>query len=558
MRKSLFFSLILGGGAALAGCAAEQAGVEASSADALQSITAEDLVQHIQTLSSDEFEGRGPSSPGEEKTIEYLKTQFEQLGLRPGNGDSYFQAVPLASIEADPSMSLSIEGGGGSSDFAYGGEFMAWTKRVTEQVGISGSEIVFVGYGVVAPEYGWNDYDGLDVSGKTVVMLVNDPGFATQDPDLFNGNTMTYYGRWTYKFEEAARQGAAAAFVVHETAPAGYPWEVVEGSWQGPQFDLEAADGNMSRVAVEGWLTLETARSVFEQAGLDYDALKAQAVEAGFEAVPMGLTATVTINNTIEHSTSNNVLGLLPGSERPDEYIIYTAHWDHLGRNPNLEGDQIYNGALDNATGTAGLLELAQAFALLDPAPQRSILFLAVTAEEQGLLGSKHYATNPVYPLQQTVANINMDGMNILGPMNDITVIGMGNSELDAYLAEAAETQNRVVRPDPEPEKGFYYRSDHFEFAKEGVPALYTDPGIDHVEHGEQWTRERRDEYTNQNYHKPSDEYSPDWDLQGGVDDLQLLFMVGHALANTSSFPNWKEGTEFKATRDAMMGASSR
>ena len=546
--------------AGLAACApGERVPDEAQMNAALGTITAPNLVEHIQVLASDEFEGRAPSSPGEELTIAYLSEQFGAMGLEPGNNGSWFQDVPLVSIAADPSMSLTIEGGGGggaSARYTYGEDFMAWTTRVVEESGLNDSELIFVGYGIVAPEYGWNDYEGLDVSGKTVVILVNDPGYTTEDPEMFNGHSMTYYGRWTYKYEEAARQGAAGALIVHETGPAGYGWGVVSGSWSGPQFDLVSADNNMSRIEVEGWFAHETAREVFAMAGLDLEDMKAAALSPEFEAIPMGLSASVDVRNVIERSNSKNVIALLRGTDRADEYIIYMAHWDHIGRDPSLEGDQIYNGALDNASGTAALLELAQAFASLETRPRRSILFVAVTAEEQGLLGSAHYGANPVYPLNKTVAGLNMDGINIYGPMKDIVVVGHGNSELDDYLAAAAQTQNRVLKPDPESEKGFYYRSDHFELAKQGVPALYIDTGTEHVEHGVEWVTEQKDHYTEANYHKPSDEYSPDWDLSGAVQDIQLYFMVGFALANEDDFPNWREGTEFRAIRDQMMAGS--
>ncbi len=547
-RNSVTFAALSGILVAAVGC-----GPVGPPDTALSSFSGEDLRGYIQVLASDSFEGRGPSSPGETKTINYLKSQFEQMGLEPGSGDSYFQDVPLVSITADPRITLTLRGGGRTSRFAYGNEFMAWTTRVVERSDITNSEMIFVGYGVVAPEYRWNDYEGLDVQGKTVVMLVNDPGFATEDSTLFNGRRMTYYGRWTYKFEEAARRGAAGAFVVHETEPAGYPWEVVSGGWSGPQFDLVAEDNNMSRVPIEGWFTLETARHIFAQAGLDYDSVKTVAAMRGFAPITMNLTASVGVRNTIARSLSRNVLAVLPGTDRADEYVVYMAHWDHLGRDASLEGDQIFNGARDNASGTAGLLELAQAFARLENRPRRSVLFLAVTAEEQGLLGSAYYAANPVYPLPKTVAAINMDEANIWGPMRDITVIGYGNSELDDYLARAARAQDRVLRPDPEPEKGRYYRSDHFEFAKAGVPALYAKAGIDHVEHGAEWALAQLDRYTNERYHKPSDELDPNWDLTGTVADLRLLFRVGYRLANEATFPNWREGTEFKAIRDSMM-----
>jgi Zn-dependent M28 family amino/carboxypeptidase len=532
-------------------------GQERAQEQALDAITTAGLAAHIQALAHDSMEGRAPASPGEEKTVRYLEQQFRALGIAPGNGDRYTQDVPLVAVTADPAARLRIDGRRGSRALRYRDDFVAWTKRMVDSVEVSGSDLVFVGYGIVAPEYGWNDYQGLDVRGKTVVMLVNDPGFATQDTALFRGNTMTYYGRWTYKYEEAARQGAEAAFIVHQTAPAAYPWEVVTGSWSGEQFGLEAAEGNMSRVKVEGWLTERAAREVFAGAGLDFDALALEATQRGSRARPLNARASIAIRNTIRRSVSRNVVGLLRGSARPDEYVIYMAHWDHFGRDGAREGDQIFNGAFDNATGTAGLLEVAKAFAALREPPERSVVFLAVTAEEQGLLGSKHYAINPVYPLNRTVAAINMDGLNVDGPMRDITIVGYGNSALDDYLAMAAETQGRRVRPDPEPEKGFYYRSDHFEFAKRGVPALYPDAGIDHVEHGEEWTMQRRADYTANRYHKLSDEYDPGWDLRGAVDDLRLFFLAGYRLATEPAWPNWRPGTEFRATRDAMMGGGS-
>jgi Zn-dependent M28 family amino/carboxypeptidase len=521
---------------------------------ALETISADQLTEHVKVLSSDEFEGRFPGTAGEEKTLAYLQEQFQKLGWEPGNGDSWLQEVSLVSITADPAMSMTVSGEGASETYVYGDDVMAWTKRVVDGVGVMNSELVFVGYGSVAPEYGWDDYGDLEYAGKTVVILVNDPGFATEDPELFNGLSMTYYGRWTYKYEEAARQGAAAAIVVHETEPAAYGWDVVRGSWSGPQLDMVSEDDNMSRVEVEGWVTVDVAREIFGMAGLDYDELKAQAARPGFEPLPMGVRASMSIDNTIERSTSHNFVALLPGTDRADEYVMYMGHWDHLGYDPGLEGDGIYNGALDNATGTAGLIELAEAYASLETRPSRSILIMATTAEEQGLLGSAAYASNPIYAPEKTAAAINIDGLNIYGPMKDIVVVGYGNSELDDYLAVAAETQDRYLVPDPEAEKGYFYRSDHFPLAKGGIPALYTDTGDEHLEFGAEYTRQKKDEYTAQNYHKPSDEYSEDWDLRGAVDDVRLFFMVGYMIANESTFPKWKEGTEFKAKRDAMMG----
>ncbi|MGD2217668.1 MAG: M28 family metallopeptidase [Gemmatimonadales bacterium] len=558
MNGTIWNKLVTAGSAlliAVGACAPAEVIDEAAGA-AMATITTDDIVNHVLVLSSDEYEGRFPGTPGERKTLEYLQAEAERIGLQPGADDGWFQEVQLVSITADPGMTLSFSGPDAMNEYVYGTEFMAWTTRVVEQVDLDDSELVFVGYGTVAPEYGWNDYEGIDVSGKTVVMLVNDPGFATGDSALFNGRSMTYYGRWTYKYEEAARQGAAAALIIHETEPAAYGWATVEGSWSGPQLNMVSEDDNMGRVKVEGWLQLEVAREVFSMAGLDLDELSQQAMQHDFEPRPMGVSASTAIRNTIERSTSHNVLGILPGGERPDEYVIYMGHWDHLGMNPNLEGDQIFNGAYDNATGTAGILELAEAFVSLETRPKRSIVFWWTTAEEQGLLGSAYYAANPVYPLAQTVAAINIDGLNIYGPMHDIEVIGYGNSELDEYLVEAAAMQDRVVKPDAKPQNGYFYRSDHFPLAKVGVPALYTHIGNDHVEHGEEWTRQRKDEYTANDYHQPSDEYSEDWDLAGAVDDLHLFFLLGYKLANESTFPSWNEGTEFKAIRDSMMGGT--
>jgi len=528
---------------------------EQSLTSALESITAEELSKDVEILSSDEFEGRAPASKGEEKTVNFLKEEFQKVGLKPGNGESFFQEVPMVEITADPAVRLEIKGDKKSTRFIYGDEFVACTLRVVEEVSLVDSEMIFVGYGIVAPEYDWNDYEGLDVRGKTVVILVNDPGFATEDPELFNGRAMTYYGRWTYKYEEAALQGAEGALIIHETEPAAYPWGVVKNGWTGPQFNLISEDNNLSRCAVEGWLHLETARRVFKSAGLNYDEIKTTAVKRDFTAIPLGLKASMSLKNRIRQQKSKNVIALLPGSERADEYIFYMAHWDHFGKDPTLEGDQIFNGALDNATGTVALIELAEAFKQLESPPLRSIVFLAVTAEEQGLLGSKYYATHPIYPPTKTVAAINMDALNIWGKMKDVTVIGYGNSELDHYVETAASEQGRRVRPDPKPERGSFYRSDHFSFAKEGIPALYTSGGVDHVEHGEEWGLAKRDKYIAENYHKPSDEFDPNWDFSGMIEDLRLLFKVGYMLSMESTFPNWEEGSEFKAKRDADMEA---
>jgi len=525
---------------------------------ALESLSAETLSRNIQLLASDEFEGRFPASAGEEKTVNFLKEEFQKLGLKPGNGPSFFQEVPMVEITPDPGLKLFITNRKKSNVFACGDEFVATTMRVVPEVSLQNSEMVFIGYGIVAPEYNWNDYEGLDVRGKTVVILINDPGFATKDPNFFHGKTMTYYGRWTYKYEEAARQGAQAALIIHETEPAAYGWEVVRNGWTGPQFNLVSEDNNLSRCAVEGWVHLNTARKIFEIAGKNYDELKAKACQPGFKPVTLDLKASLILKNEIRHATSRNVIALLEGKTRPDEYVIYVSHWDHFGLDPKRTGDKIFNGAVDNATGTAGLIELARAYLKLKKPQARSVIFLATTGEEQGLIGAEYYAKNPIYPSAKTVAAINMDALNVYGKMKDITVIGYGNSELDGYVEQAALEQGRKVRPDPTPEKGSYYRSDHFPFARQGIPALYISSGIDHIQHGGKWTLARIEKYIAEKYHKPSDEFDPNWDLSGAIEDLQLIFKVGYMLSLDSAFPNWKEGTEFKAKRDADQGAARK
>lgn len=518
-------------------------------------ITAEEFAAHVRTLASDEFGGRAPGSEGEARTVAYLEKQFRAIGLAPANGDSYRQEVPLVSITAENVSPLTVRGGEDTLELRYGEDMMVWTKRVVEGVGLEDSELVFVGYGIVAPEYEWDDYRGLDVAGKTVVILVNDPGFATQDETLFNGNAMTYYGRWTYKYEEAARQGAAAALIVHETEAAGYPWLVVSGSWSGEQFDLVTADGNMGRVEVEGWLSEAAATRLLAAAGQDYAALRARAAQRDFEALPLGLEAAVSFDNTLSKSDSYNVAGVLRGRERPEETVIYGAHWDHLGVARSMLEDRIYNGATDNASGIAALLEIAQAFAALEPAPARSVVFLAFTAEESGLLGSAWYVSHPLFPLAETVANINMDAMTLLGPTEDVTVIGYGNSELERYLERAAAAQGRRLEPEPTPEKGFFYRSDHFNFAKRGVPALYAKGGVVHRERGRDYGLAWNRDYVENRYHKVSDEYDPQWDLRGVVEDVQMLYRVGRELAQGEDWPNWHAGNEFRAARDASAAA---
>jgi Zn-dependent M28 family amino/carboxypeptidase len=537
------------------GAAANDSAVAA----ALASISAEDLLAHTQALSADSMEGRGPGTAGEEKAVRYLESQFRAMGLRPGNPDgTYVQDVPLVGITTRATAAIDV--GGTAMPLSFPENFVGVSRRTAEEIHVADSDVVFVGYGVVAPEYGWDDYKGVDVTGKTIVMLINDPAVPDAadttrlDSAVFNGDAMTYYGRWTYKYEIASEKGAAAAIIVHETGPAGYPWEVVTGSWGRENFDIEAPDGNAARVGVESWITDTKARELFQAAGLDFDSLKAAARTPDFQPVPLpNTTADFDVSNTVRRFASKNVVALVEGAAQPNEYIVYTAHWDHLGRDSTLEGDQIFNGASDNASGTAALLELAQAYATLETPPDRSILFLAVTAEEYGLLGAKYYATNPLYPLDRTLANVNMDGLNQWGRTSDIVVVGYGNSNLEDILAEAAIDQNREIRPDPEPEKGFFYRSDHFEFAKQGVPALYTDNGTEYVGKPEGYGIQKREEYTLNDYHKVSDEVKPDWDLAGGVEDVQLLFRVGWMVSQTADYPVWKEGTEFKARREEML-----
>ena len=524
---------------------------------AMDQIETAGLLERISTLASDEFGGRAPMTEGERLTLNYLEQQFKDMGLQPMFGDSYRQAVPLVSIEADADMPLTISDADGNvHSFAYGPEVMLGSPQVKKDNGLTQSELVWVGYGIVAPEYDWNDYAGFDVKGKTVVILVNDPGYATQEPDLFNGNSMTYYGRWTYKYEEAARQGAAGALIIHQTAPAAYGWNVVEDSWSGPQFHLASENDNMDRLRVEGWLQHDTATEIFELAGLDLAELTKQASKGPVKPVPTGLRASVNIRNTIVRAESFNVGAVIPGSSRPGELFIYMAHWDHLGTTPDKdgqEGDFIFNGAEDNASGTAGMLEIAQAFAALPSPPQRSVGFLSVTAEESGLLGSQAYAANPAFPLNKTVGGINMDRLNFRGKMSDVVVIGFGGSEMETILAEEARKFGRTVTPEATPEKGYYYRSDHFNFAKKGVPVLYARGGTTDRIHGADYVTRRNKEYVENRYHSPADEINDDWDVDAAVEDLELFFNIGNRLANSDQWPNWFDGNEFRAIRDASL-----
>jgi Zn-dependent M28 family amino/carboxypeptidase len=536
------------------------AAIPAELRPALDSINSNDIMAHTKELSSDQYEGRGPGTAGEELTVKYLTAQYQRLGLKPGNPDgTYVQKVPLVGFTGAPRASFTANGK--TIDLKFPNDYVAVSRRFVPESKVENSDVVFVGYGVVAPEYGWDDYKGVDVRGKTIVMLINDPAVPdASDPSklderMFKGNAMTYYGRWTYKYEIARDKGAAAAIIIHETGPAGYPYEVVSGSWSRENFDIQTPNKNMDRAAVEGWITLDRAKELMTASGQDFDALKKAAVTKDFKPVTLNAKANIEIKNTLREINSSNVVARLEGSDAAlkNEYVIYSAHWDHLGRDPKLPGDQIFNGALDNASGTGAMLEIAEAFTKMTPAPKRSIIFLSVTAEEKGLLGAKHYAENPLYPAAKTLANINIDGVNQWGRTKDITMVCDDNSTLIDLLREVAGAQGRTVKPDPEPEKGFYYRSDHFEFAKVGVPALYTDAGVDYVGKDAAYSKQKRDEYTDRDYHKVSDEIKPDWELSGAVEDAQLLTLIGYRVAQGDKYPEWKAGSEFKAKRDETL-----
>ena len=507
-------------------------------------ISAGTLLAAVERLASDEFEGRAPGSAGEVRTIEYLTEQFSALGLAPGNPDgTWVQNVPLVGITPAAGDTMTVSRGDDTRTFEPGTDYVAYTKRVVDRVEV-GTEFVFVGYGAVAPEYDWNDFKDVDVTGKILLFLVNDP----PSEDRFGGRAMTYYGRWTYKHEIAAEKGAAGSLVIHEPGPAGYPWEVVGSSPYGESFDLVSDDRNMGRAAIEGWIQRDAAASLFEMAGLDFETEKAKAAHADFQPVALGVTGRTQVRNILRTIDSQNVVATLPGAAVADEVVIYMAHWDHLGQDESLTGDQIYNGAADNATGTAGLIELARAFTEGEP-PRRSVLFLAVTAEEQGLLGSRYYGEHPLYPAAQTVAALNMDVLNQWGRTSDLTVVGMGQSQLDDVAGEIARRLGRVLNPDPEPEKGFYYRSDHFSFAKAGIPAFYADPGVDYLDKPPGYGIEKREEYTANDYHAVSDEVKPDWDLAGALDDLTFMYHMGARLAATDEWPEWSATSEFRAIR---------
>jgi len=524
-----------------------------------EAINAESLLERIAYLSSDELEGRAPGSPGGQKTIDYLVDNLRSFGLAPGNPDgTYLQQVPLVRLARAEPRSLILRKGDDVVSLEQSREFSAFTERTDPEVHAQG-ELVFVGYGVRAPEYGWDDFKDVDMTGKILLMLVNDPPVppGPNGEAIFGGEAMTYYGRWTYKFEIAAKVGAAGVFVIHQQGPAGYPWAVISDT-DNVKFVLPSSGSTDPLVEIEGWLHVDAARKILEMAGLDFDEFYAVAATPSFQPVPLGIAAEVDVKNTVQRIDSANVVAKLEGTEAPDECMIFTAHWDHLGRDPSLEGDQIFNGAVDNASGTAGVLEIAEAFGRLPQGLRRTILFLSVTAEEQGLLGSLYYAQHPLCAPEKTVADINMDGLNMWGPTRDVTVIGMGQSTLDDLAGEIAAEQGRILRPDPEPQKGLYYRSDHFEFAKVGIPAFDPDQGIEYINQPEGWGIEVRDRYTNEDYHKPSDEVKDDWDLSGAVEDLELFYRMGYVLASGSDWPEWSATSEFRSIREASRASRAQ
>ena len=562
MHRSSFL-VALAATLALAACDRDREGTTAQAAAPAASeadeqafepaITPDDFSHMVETLSSDDFGGRAPGSPGEEMTVEYIRAQFERIGLEPGFDGEWYQTVPMVQTTADESTTMVIQPAEGESrELAFGDDMVLNTRSGETSVSVKDSELVFVGYGVNAPEQDWNDYEGVDVAGKTVVILVNDPGFHAADETLFEGNRMTYYGRWTYKYEEAARQGAEAALIIHDTPGASYGWDVVRNSWSGPQFDLRPEDDPEQRLPAQGWITAEAAQQLFADAGMDLAAMYEAAGERGFEAVPLDATVSFDLSSTIEEKSSRNVVGVLPGTDAADEAVVYMAHWDHLGKHEG-EGDQIYNGAVDNATGVAGILEIAGAFAAQQPAPARSVAFVAVTLEESGLLGSKYYVAHPAFPMAKTVAAINLDALSVYGASRDMVVVGKGSSELEDILATVTTEQQRTLVEESNPAGGYYFRSDHFNFAKAGVPALYAEGGEDLVEGGSEAGKAASEDYTAKRYHKPDDEFSADWDLGGVFQDLEALYAVGREIAGSGDWPEWREGNPFRAAREASL-----
>ncbi|MFA9371986.1 MAG: M28 family metallopeptidase [Labilibaculum antarcticum] len=513
-------------------------------------ISTERMMNYIKELGSDEYQGRKPFSEGEIKTINYIANQYKEIGLDPINGDSYFQEVPLEEIALTAPEFLILNSPSKFKKLTYGIDFVSFSRRIQDKIALTESELVFAGYGIVAPEYNWNDYKDLDVKGKTVIVLVNDPGFGSTDNSFFKGNEMTYYGRWTYKYEEAARQGAEGIMIIHQDKPAGYPWSVVLNSASVPKLYQRDKNNYQSRCLVEGWLTFDAAKQVFDDADKNLDTEIQLAKQKGFSAYDLRTKVSVSFKNSAHLDNTHNVLGVLPGTDLADEYLFYSAHWDHLGIGPKMNGDSIYNGAVDNGTSLAWMLEIARAFKAMPQKPRRSIVFLAPSAEESGLNGSGFYVDNPIFPLNKTIANINNDLMLPYGRMKDVMITGYGQSDLEDLVRIAAEKQDRYILPDPNPQSGMYYRSDHFSFARVGVPALFARGNNDHRKKGIDYMSAKEKDWLANYYHKPFDEYEDWWNLDGIAEDARLLFRVGWQLANQDNFPKWKDGSEFKARRE--------
>jgi len=518
---------------------------------ALSAITEDTYKAHVTTLSSDAFLGRKPFTKGDTLTVEYIEQQFKDLGLQPGNGDSYFQEVPLVEIASEPKNKvLTFTGETGTVSANHLDDYVIGSRRLQDNIDIPESELVFVGFGIVAPEFDWNDYEGLDVKGKTVVAMVSDPG--RYDKNLFKADTMTYYGRWKYKFEEAARQGATGVLLIHETAAASYGWNVVRSGWSGPQLEMVTEDDGASFAAFEGWISNETSKKLFELAGLSADIME-EAKKPGFKAVPLNVTTSVGIQNSFRKSTSNNVIAKLEGSKRPDEVIIYTAHWDHLGIGEPVDGDSIYNGAIDNAAGVSALFEIAKAFQAAKVQPERSIVFAAWTSEEEGLLGSAYYAQHPIYPLNKTVANLNMDAFSALGATKDVSIVGIGQTEIEDYVEKSAAKFGRTVKGESDPTSGGFYRSDHFNFVKVGVPGLFMGAGSELLSTDTADNERRRNALAGR-YHTVTDEVDENWDFGGIIEDIRLFFDIGYTMSLEKTFPNFKAKSEFKELGDKRLG----
>jgi Zn-dependent M28 family amino/carboxypeptidase len=547
MKTNRNHFMVLAALLALAGCSPK------NQTKTIGPITADAIKSQIAVIANDSMMGRKPFTIGEVRATRYIASQFKQIGLEPGNNGSYFQDVPMVEIGSTPSASMNITSAKGNISLKPVDDFVAFSRREQDTIQLKNSPVVFAGYGIVAPEYHWNDYAGLDVKGKTVIVLVNDPGFKSGDPTMFKGDTMTYYGRWTYKFEEAARQGAAGLLIIHQTDAASYGWEVIKNSNTGKRLYLQQADKHMGRCKMEGWITEDAAKKLLASAGITGD-IRALARKRDFKAIPLNATLTVSISNKLKYAMSHNVIGILKGSSQPQESIVYTAHWDHFGVGPAVKGDSIYNGALDNGSGVACLINIGKAFVQLKDKPKRTMVFLAVTGEEQGLLGSEYYATHPIFPLNKTVTNLNMDMLGFYGETKDLAITGKGQNDLDDYVEDQAKQYDLTVVGDTRPSAGSYYRSDHFNFAKVGVPALDMNNGVNSITHGADWGRAQKKDFNEHHYHQVSDNYHPDMDATGMAEIANILFNIGNKLGNETTFPGWKPKSEFKVIRDKAMG----